>query len=238
MRTSLVIAQREFKTFFTQPVAYVALAVFLVITGAVFFFVADFYGTNQASLRVFFEWTPVVFIVFLPAVSMRLIAEERRSGTFEMLITMPVRDVEVAFGKLLGAVFFLITALASTLVYPIMVSYFGNPDMGPILGGYFGLLLIGTAYLAIGLMASAWTDNQIVALIIGAMICAFFYFVDSLIGGFWREAQPVLAYISFKAHFQNIARGVIDTRDIIFYLSVIVVAVLAAAHSLGSRKWK
>ena len=238
MTTSFVIARREFLSFMAQPVAYIAITVFLVITGAVFFFVADFYEANQASMRVFFEWAPVVFILFLPAVSMRLIAEERRSGTLELLITMPVRDLDVVLGKLLGAVFFLVLTLLLTLVYPITVAMLGNPDLGPIVGGYFGLLLVGTAYLAIGIMASSWTENQIVALILGAMFCAFFYFVDSLIGGFWKEAQPVLAYISFKAHFQNIARGVIDTRDVLFYLSVTAIAVLAAAHSLESRKWK
>lgn len=238
MRTALVIAKREYLSFLSQPVAYVAITVFLVIVGALFFFVGDFFETNQATLRTFFEWAPVVFIIFLPAISMRLIAEERRSGTLELLITMPVRDSDVVVGKLLGAVAILATALAVTLAYPLVVAWLGEPDVGPIIGGYLGLLLVGTAYLALGLMASSWTSNQIVALILGAVSCAFFYFIDSLVGAFWKAAQPALAFVSFQAHFQNIARGVIDSRDLIFYLSVTVFAVLTAAYSLESRKWK
>ena len=238
MRTSMVIAKREYLSFLSQPVAYIAMAVFLVIIGAVFFFVEDFFEVNQASLRVFFEWAPVVFILFLPAVSMRLLAEERRAGTLELLITLPVKDVEVVTGKLLGAVAFLATTLAVTLAYPLAVAWLGEPDAGPIIGGFFGLLLVGTAYLALGLMASSWTRSQIVALIVGAALCAFFYFVDGMVGAFWKTAQPVLAFVSFKAHFQNIARGVLDTRDILFYLSVSAMAVLIASYSLESRKWK
>ena len=234
----MVIAKREYMSFLTQPVAYIAMAVFLVIAGAVFFFVEDFFETNQATLRVFFEWAPVVFILFLPAISMRLLAEERRSGTLELLITLPVRDIDVVIGKLLGATLFLATTLAVMLAYPLVVAALGEPDIGPIIGGFFGLLLVGTAYLSLGLMASSWTRSQIVALILGAVFCAFFYFVDGLVGAFWRGAQPVLAYVSFKAHFQNIARGVIDSRDLVFYLSVTAVAALIAGYSLESRKWK
>ncbi len=213
------------------------MAVFLVITGALVFMVEDFFGANQASLRSFFEWVPVVFIIFLPAISMRLVAEERRAGTFELLITLPVKDSEVVLGKLLGAVLFLATTLGVTLTYPLVLSFIGDPDPGPIAGGYFGLLLIGTAYLALGLMASTFTRSQIVALIVGAMLCAFFYFVDTMVGAFWRSAQPVVAALSFKAHFETVARGVLDSRDIIFYLSVVVVALRVAAYKLESRKW-
>jgi ABC-2 type transport system permease protein len=238
MRNALIIARREYLSFLTQPVAYVAMAVFLVIMGVVFFFVEDFFGIDQASMRAFFEWGPIVFILFLPALSMRLIAEERRSGTLEVLITLPVREIEVATGKLLGAWLFLLTTLLFTLAYPLVVSSLGEPDLGMIVGGYVGLSLVGLAYLGLGLMASSWTKNQIVALILGALFCAVFYFIDSMVGAFATEAQPVVSYFSFKTHFANVARGVIDTRDLVFYLSVTVVIVIVASYNLESRKWK
>jgi ABC-2 type transport system permease protein len=238
MRNALIIARREYLSFLTQPVAYVAMAVFLVIMGVVFFYVEDFFGIDQASMRAFFEWGPIVFILFLPALSMRLIAEERRTGTLELLITLPVRAIEVAAGKLIGAWLFLLTTLAFTLAYPLVVSDLGDPDMGMILGGYLGLALVGLAYLGLGLMASSWTRNQIVALILGSLFCSIFYFIDSMVGAFATEAQPVVSYFSFKTHFANVARGVIDSRDVIFYLSVTVVTLMVASYNLESRKWK
>ena len=132
MRTAFIIARREFLTFLAQPVAYVALAVFLVTMGSAFFFLEGFFEANEATMRNFFEWGPLVFIIYLPALSMRLMAEERRAGTMELLITLPVREIEVVAGKLLGAVFFLILSLVVTFIYPVMIMNVAqaSPDLG------------------------------------------------------------------------------------------------------------
>jgi ABC-2 type transport system permease protein len=239
MNHAWVIAKREFRAYFDSPIAYVSITVFLVITGVLFFLAGeDFFQANQASLRKLFEWVPLVFVFYLPAVSMRLLSDERRSGTIELLVTMPVRDSAVILGKYLASLGFLLVTLLLTLPYPIIVAVVGAPDWGPIVGGYFGLLLIGAVFLAVGLMTSAWTQNQIIAFVLALIINGFFYFVDRLIGAVWEGTQDVFSYLSFQNHFQNISRGVIDTRDLVFYLSLIVVAVMIASWSLASRRWK
>lgn len=233
------IAKREFRSYFDSPIAYVSITVFLVITGVLFFFAGeDFFEANQASLRKLFEWVPLVFVFYLPAVSMRLLSDERRSGTLELLVTMPVRDSEVILGKFVAALGFLAVTLALTFVYPAVVAIVGDPDWGPIVGGYFGLFLIGAVFLAVGLMTSAWTKNQIIAFVLALLINAFFYYVDRLVGAVWEGTKDVFAYLSFQHHFQDIQRGVIDSRDLVFYGSLILVAVLIASYSLASRRWK
>ncbi|NUN12867.1 MAG: ABC transporter permease subunit [Myxococcales bacterium] len=248
MQKIWIIGKREFMSYFSSPIAYIAITVFLVLTGLQFFFgwltidpyasATDYFEANEASLRVLFEGVPLLFVVFLPAITMRLMSDEKRSGTMELLITLPVRDHEVILGKFLAALMFLIVALALTLPYVVTVYMLGNPDTGPIIGGYFGLLLVGACYCAIGLMTSTWTKNQIVAFLLGVLICAGFYFVDTLIGAAWESTRETLHLISFKYHFQNISRGIIDSRDLVFFLSLIVLAVLLSTYSLQSRKWK
>lgn len=239
MNHAWVIAKREFRSYFDSPIAYVSITVFLVITGVLFFLAGeDFFTANQASLRRLFEWVPLVFVFYLPAVSMRLLSDERRSGTIELLVTMPVRDSEVILGKFLASLGFLLVTLALTFVFPVVVAIVGDPDWGPILGGYFGLFLIGAVFLAVGLMTSSWTQNQIIAFVLALLVNGFFYFVDRLVGAVWEGTRDVFAYLSFQHHFQNISRGVIDTRDLVFYGSLVVVAILVASYSLASRRWK
>jgi len=241
------IAKREFLSYFNSPIAYVAITIFLVLTGLQFFFGflslgslshADFFENNDAGLRSLFEGLPLLLAIFLPAITMRLISEEKKSGTMELLLTMPVTDGQVVLGKYLASLLFLAVVLFVTLSYPITVSALGNPDSGPIIGGYFGLFIIGATYLAIGLMTSTWTQNQIVAFLLGALFCTAFYFVDSLIGSAWEGLRPVFAAISFKAHFQNISKGVLDSRDFVFFGGLIIMALLLSKHQLESRKWK
>jgi ABC-2 type transport system permease protein len=248
VRQAWYIAHREFWGYFNSPVAYVSITVFLILSGLQFMFgfltpeimgdKQDFFAMNEANLRIFFEGMPLLFVVFLPAISMRLMSEENRSGTLELLVTLPVRDNQIILGKYLASLFFLLVTLAFTLPYVWTVSSLGNPDLGPIIGGYFGLFLIGAAYLAIGLMTSVWTSNQIVAFVLAALFCGGFYFVDSLMGNVWESTRPFFEGISFKSHFRDIARGVIDTRDLVFFLSLIGIALLIANHSLESRRWR
>lgn len=242
------IARREFSSYFNSPIAYIAITVFLILAGLQFFYgfltlnsfggEAGFFENNEASLRLFFEGIPVLFTVFLPAISMRLMSDEKRSGTLELLVTLPVRDRDIILGKYLASLMFLGVTLILTLPYTITIFWLGNPDLGPMVGGYLGLLLIGAAYLSLGLMTSTWTKNQIVAFILGALLCSSFYFVDGLIGNVWEGTRGFFEAISFKAHFSNISRGVVDTRDVFFFLSIIILPILLAGYSLESRKWK
>ncbi len=245
MRNVLTIARREFFAYFGSPVAYIAIAVFLVLLGVTFFFEIpfllpkdDFFEAREATLRPLFEWMVFLFTIILPAISMRLLAEERRMGTLELLLTLPVTETEVVAGKFLGALGFLGIATGLTLAYPLLVAVLGNPDPGPIVGGYFGVLLVGAAYLAVGLLASAWTGSQITAFLVAILICAAFTFVDRLPEAVGLRQMEAANLMSFNAHFRSIARGVIDTRDVVFFLTVIVGAVALASHSLESRKWR
>lgn len=242
------IARREFSSYFNSPIAYIAITVFLILAGLQFFYgflttqpvstAHGFFEINEASMRLFFEGIPILFTVFLPAISMRLMSDEQRSGTLELLVTLPVRDREIILGKYLASLLFLLVAVALTLPYAATVMWLGKPDLGPIVGGYLGLLLIGAAYLSIGLMASTWTKNQIIAFLISALLCSSLYFVDGLIGSVWEGTRSFFEAISFKAHFANISRGVVDTRDLVFFGSIIILPILLAGYSLESRKWK
>ncbi|MBM4371402.1 MAG: ABC transporter permease, partial [Deltaproteobacteria bacterium] len=232
-----VICRREFAAYFMSPIAYVAISVFLVVVGIKFFVVDEFFEVGQASLRSLFELLPIFFLFYLPAISMRLVAEEKRSGTFELVMTLPVTDGQLILGKYLGALGFLVVTLLLTLVYPILILALGNPDSGIILGSYLGVLLLGAAYLAIGIMTSAWTTNQIVGYVLGAVLSALLFFQDQLVGMFWGGARRVLEYASLGAHYLNFTRGVVDLRDLVFFLSVIVFALLVATFSMTSRRW-
>ena len=237
MRNIWAIGKREFGSFFNSPIAYFAITVFLVMIGGLFFWTEEFFDAGQATMRPFFEWAPMLFIFLLPAISMRLVAEEKRTGSLEMLITMPIRDVELMLGKLLGATLFLVVTLALTLAYPLVISQLGELDWGPVMGGYLGLLMLGIAYLAIGLMTSTWTRNQIVAFILALLICGIFYFVEDMAGALWASARDNVAHLSLRAHFENVAKGVLDTRDILYYVSVATIAVAVGTFSLESRRW-
>jgi ABC-2 type transport system permease protein len=247
MKKVFIIGKREFMSYFNSPIAYVTLTVFLLLVGLDFFFGflggvggggQGFFEANEASLRNLFEGVPVLLAIFLPAVSMRMISEEKKTGTMELLTTLPVRDRDIVLGKYTGGLLFLGVALALTLPYVFTVVALGRPDVGPIIGGYIGLVLIGAAYLAIGLLASTWTRNQIIAFIVAALLCTFLTYVDQLVGAAWEAARPYLAQLSFRAHAQNISRGVLDSRDIVFFISMIVAALMLSTYSLESRKWR
>lgn len=237
-RSITAIAQRELAFYFNSPIAYVAITVFLAVCGVYLFVVYDFFGGNQATLRPLVEQIPLFFILYAPAVTMRLLSEEKRAGTIELLVTWPITDGQIIMGKYLGALGFLFVTLVMSLVFPLIVGSVGTLDSGVTMGGYIGLFLIGAAYLAMGLATSTWTQNQIVAFVLAVLLCAFFYGVDSMVASVSEGARDAFAFMSFKAHFANIARGVIDTRDVVFYLSVIAVSLVVATTSLSARKWK
>jgi ABC-2 type transport system permease protein len=236
MRTTLAICQREFKAYFNSPVAYFVIAIFLVMVGVLFFI--PFFNQDEVSMRNFFSLVPFLMIFFGPAITMRLIAEERRSGTIEMLITMPVRDMDVILGKFLASFGLFVVALLLTLPYAISISTLGDLDWGPVIGGYIGLLFLGGAYLALGLLASSWSENQIIAFVIALFLSMFFLMVDRFIVFLPNVIAPVVEYISFGAHIRNATRGLIDSRDIVFFVSFTGLALVMAFRSLESRRWR
>ncbi len=236
MTPALVISRREIRTYFNSPVAYIVVPVFVIITGYLFF--TQLFLEKQADMRGFFNIMPLLFMFMIPAITMRLLADEKSSGTLELLITMPVRDWEVVVGKFLAAMALLCTAIGLTLVFAITVKSLGPLDRGPAIGGYLGLVLMGGAYVAIGVMASALTRNSIVSFIVAFAISFALYLLGRLTQFLPQALQKLVAFLSIDGHFENIGRGVVDSRDVIYYLSVMTVCLLIATLSLESRRWK
>lgn len=234
MSNIFCIFRREFRSYFDSPVAYIVLMFFLLIAG--YFFMSNLFLINQANLRTLFGIVPLLFVFFIPAISMRLLAEEKKSGTIELLFTYPIRDCEIVVGKYLAALGLISTLLLFTLIYAIAVSTLGDLDAGQAFSGYVGLFLLGAAYLAIGVLASSITENQIVAFIVALAISFFFFILDKILFFVPAALANILEYMAIEYHFQNIARGVIDTRNLIYYGSMIFVGLLLASHALSRRK--
>ncbi len=242
MRNVLHITKRELGGYFTTPVAYVFIVVFLLLSGILTFLLGELYESGQADLRVFFFWHPWLYLFLVPALSMRLWAEERRSGTIELLMTLPVTLCEVVLGKFLAAWAFAGVALALTFPVWITVNVLGSPDNGTILAGYVGSFLMAGAFLSIGAFTSAMTKNQVIAFVVGIVTCFLFvlFSIEPVID-FLGKALPsgVLATVtsfSFPTHFQSILMGVIDVRDAVFFASVIAFFLFANALALDVKK--
>jgi ABC-2 type transport system permease protein len=236
MTAALTVAKREIRTYFNSPIAYIVITVFMLLSGYLFF--SSLFIERQAELRSYFNLMPLLLSFIVPAMAMRLIAEEKASGSLEMLITMPVRDWQVIVGKFLAGMALLAAMVGLTLFYAVTVMLVGPLDRGPAIGGYVGILLVGGAYMAIGVMASTLTRNQIVAFIIGFAISFSLYLFYRLVPFMPESLRPMLAYLSVESHFDGMSRGIIDSRDVVYYLSVMVVSLVIATVSLESRKWK
>ncbi|OGA66933.1 MAG: ABC transporter permease [Betaproteobacteria bacterium RIFCSPLOWO2_12_FULL_68_20] len=227
------IAKRELASYFTSPVAYVFLVIFLLLTGFFTFTAGSFFERGEASLAAFFGWHPWLYLVLVPAVGMRLWAEERRSGTLELLLTMPVTTWQAIVAKFLASWIFLAAALALTFPAIVTVNILGEPDNGVILAGYLGSLVVAGAYLAVSCMTSAMTRNQVVAFILAVVLCLFLILAgfnpvtDLLVRWASPAVVDTVAAFSVIAHFDGFQRGVIDTRDLFFFLSVIGFALFA-----------
>lgn len=229
------IFRREVRSYFNSPVAYVVIIVFLSIVG--WFFTNTMFLMNIASMRVMFELIPIVFLFFVPAITMRLLAEERKSGTLELLTTKPVRDVEIILGKFLAAWALMGATLAPTLLYVIVIGSIGELDPGPVITGYLGLLLMGGVYIALGILASSLTENQIVAFITSFLMVLALFMLDKVLMYVPGTFAGTLEYLGIDHHFGNIARGVIDSRNIIYFLSLLGFSLYLATVSLERRKW-
>ncbi|MCF0242238.1 MAG: ABC transporter permease subunit [Treponema sp.] len=215
---SLIIFKRELKSFYSSPIAYIVAGLFLLALGIVYFLV--FYKSQSADLRILFQLLPYLLSIFVPALTMRVFAEEKRSGSLETLMTLPVTETDVVCGKMLASFVSTLLMVAPTLLYIIPVRVFGNPDFGPIIGGYAGTVFLSACFVTIGVFSSSVTKNQIVALFVGiaisvglTMIDTFLVFLPTQIVGFFQ-------ILSINAHFESISRGIIDTRDIIYFVSL------------------
>jgi ABC-2 type transport system permease protein len=238
MSSALAVARREFRSFFQSPVAYIVIGVFLLVAGWLYF--STLFLTGAASLRSFFGLAPVLFVVFAPAITMRLLAEERKAGTLELLLSMPIKDWEVVIGKFAAALGMVAVGLLWTLPYSLSVSTLTAKgvsfDWGPVFGGYFGLLLLASSFLALGLWASALSRNQIVGFIVGLLLCFAFYFVDKFAILLPSSLAEMLQFLSVDYHFENIARGVFDSRDVLFYLSLTAISLMLTVRSLATAR--
>jgi len=241
-KTIWTIARRELTAYFISPVAYVFLVIFLLLTGFFTFTVGAFFERGEASLASFFVWHPWLYLVLVPAVGMRVWSEERRAGTIELLLTMPVATWQAILAKFLASWVFLAIALALTFPVVLTVNYLGSPDNGVIVAGYLGSLLLAGAYLAISCMTSAMTRNQVVAFILAVVICLFLILCGfaPVTGLMTRWASPALvdtvASFSVVTHFNGFERGVIDTRDLLFFFSVIGYALFATGVIIRSHR--
>ncbi|MDA3940957.1 MAG: ABC transporter [Spirochaetia bacterium] len=220
LKKILFIFKREVQTFFTSPIAYIVISIFLLLTG--WFFFSTFFLSGRTDMRDFFNLLPIVFSFIIPAITMRLFAEEYRSGSFEIAGTLPLGLMDIISGKFLAALFFSFIMLVPTMLYPLFISSLGDLDPGPVIGGYIGAVLLAGAYSAIGVLASSLTRNQIIAFIVSASVCFFLTIISSILVFFPPYITGFFQYLSSGFHFNNIAKGVLDSRDLIYFISIMI----------------
>lgn len=244
MSTTLTIAKREFRSSFDSPLAYVVICLGLLSLGFIFFYMnGGFWQADRASLQqLFYQLPRILSFLVIPVVTMRLLAEEKRSGTLEMLITLPVKDHEVILGKFLGAWGLVLLLILSTALYPVMMFYFpwhlGSLDSGPVIAGYVGLILYSAAAVSIGLLISSITETQVIAVFVTFVILASLHLLGL---GLEQMDNPIvrniIAFISFDTRLAPFARGMINSRDVIYFLSITAGCLMAAFRALERRKW-
>jgi ABC-2 type transport system permease protein len=249
------IMKKELRLYFTTPVAYGVMFCFLLVTGYFFFSIFSFYtmasmqsamnpqmgrdlNVTDSVLRPLFSNMSVILLLLMPLVTMRLFAEERRSGTIELLLTYPVRDGAVLLGKFFGALVLYATMLGLTLVYPGIVAYFARVEWGPLLTGYVGLLLMGATFIAVGVCISSFFENQIMAGTVTFVVLLMFWVIGwsaDAAGGIWKA---VLSELSIIEHYDTFAKGIFDTKDVIYYINFTILALFIGLKSLEARRWK
>ncbi len=239
MKQVWIITKRELSAFFNSLMAYIMMVAFLGFSGFfTWIYGSDIFFTKQASLQAFFSIAYWTLFFFIPAITMRMFAEENKTGTIELLLTRPVNDWQVIIGKFLGTLLLIIIALALTIPYYITVSRLGNIDNGAVISGYLGLILISGAYISIGLFTSSLSNNQIVAYLLALLFGIFFQIIFSMlatnISGFIGET---LNYLSISQHYESMSRGVIDSRDVIYFLSVIFVGLILTESNLLRKRY-
>ena len=259
MKSTFAIAEREFKTYFTSPVAYVVLTIFIFLTGLAFYFFIGVMAESAGSramqsaqtgrppdpidmpgwiVQNMFSFMSFVLLIVLPMITMALFSEEKKRGTMELLLTAPVTDLQVVFGKYLAASAFYLVLLATTLVQMALLVYFSDPASGPVLSAYLGIVLYGLAIIALGMFISTLTESQIVAVILTFGVLMLLWLVDALARNASGGLRDVLSYLSILEHLNDFLTGVIATSNIIFYLSFMLVGIFLTYRSLDSLRWR
>lgn len=238
MKNLWTITWRELRAYFASPLAYVLSAAYLALSGVFFGF--DLYFSREASLRGVFVTFLFILLLLAPALTMRLLAEEQRMGTLELLLTAPVHDWQVVVGKFLGSlIMFLVMMVLPTLYYVVILVAFGPPDYGPLLTGYLGLILLGASFLAIGVFTSSLSQNQVIALFVGLVILIVLWVADAFTNLFGTGlASDVFGHLAVGKHYSDFFRGVITSTDIVYALSIIAVSLFFAVQVLQSRRWR
>lgn len=235
MENIKTIFAKELRSFFDSAMAYIIIVVFVGLLG--WFFTSSLFLANISTLRTFFETAPFLLLFFGPAITMRLISEEKKAGTIELLATKPVKDFEIIIGKFLAGWALYAIALIPTLMYYFTIAMLGTIELGPVVGGYLGLLLVGGVFISVGVFGSTLTENQVVAFIVSFLLVFILFILDKILLFVPGSLASVFEYLSIDYHFSNIARGVIDTRDLIYYFSAIGIMIYLSTIILGKRRW-
>jgi ABC-2 type transport system permease protein len=235
LRNTLTITAKEFKSYLTSPMAYIIIGIFLALSG--FFFGNSSATYSETSIRGFLEIGSLLLLLLIAVLTMRLLAEEKKLGTIELLLTAPVRDSEIILGKFFGSLGIIMVMLVLTFYYPILLMVFGSPDIGPMAAGYLGLFLLSCASLAIGIFASSLTSNQIVAAVVTGGILFGLWFLGSLADYLPVAMGDVIGYFSLSSYFPDFMTGIIDTRGVVYYLSVTALFLFLAIRSLENSRW-
>lgn len=258
MRNLYLIFKKELKSYFTSPVAYVVITIFLVVTGYFFYAILasfsrlSFEATlnpmlarelhllniTETVVRPLFGNISVVMLLMMPVLTMRLFSEEKKTGTMELLLTYPLTDMQVLLGKFLACGVVLVTMLLLTILYPILIVAFGEPELGPIITGYIGLFLMGMAFISLGIFASSLTENQVIAATTSFGVLIIFWVMGFSIGLTGPTLERLLSYIALTEHLEGLAKGVVDTEDIIYYLVCIILFLFLTLRVLESKRWR
>tara|TARA_Y100000590_G_scaffold291236_1_gene327970 strand:+ start:747 stop:1460 length:714 start_codon:yes stop_codon:yes gene_type:complete len=236
MNNIIQIFLKEIRSYFNGPMAYIFLVIFSLVTG--YFFSNTFFIFGQSDMRALFQIVPLVYLFFIPAITMGIISKEKNIGTMEVICTLPIKDYEFVIGKYLAAITLLFVGLLLTIVmFTNLIAVGTDIDYGAIFTGYLGLFLAGSVYASMGLFASSLTDNQVVGFIIAIFFVLIFFLIDKLLIFMPNSIAWILQYLSIDYHLSNISKGVIDTRNLLYFLSMIGLFLLLTIESLGSRKW-
>ncbi len=236
MRNVLAVAERELRSYFLSPVAYAVMALFLLLAGYLFF--GGVNQSRQATLTGLTQNMSVLFLFIIPAISMRLLSEELRTGTIEVLMTNPVEEWQVVTGKYLASLGLVLLMLALTAIYAVFLLVWGTPDRGPILTGYLGVVLQAAAFLSVGLWASSLTQNQIVAALVAFALLLVFWLSEVLGQFLGGTAGTIVSYVSIVNHFNDFVRGVVNTKDVVYYLTLVAAGLVLSTLSLQSRRYR
>lgn len=238
MRNALVVCGKEIKSYLGSPMAYIVTAIFLALSGTFFATYLASTSYSDTSIRGFLSVAQYLILLFSAVLTMRLIAEEKKLGTWELLMTVPMRDSEIVVGKYFSSLALLTGMLGLTLYYPVLLAVFGDPDVGPIVTSYLGLFLLGAAALSVGIFASSLTSNQLAAAVVsGGLLFGLWFFgmAGTLVPG---PAGELISYFSLSSYFPDFIRGVVDTRAVVYYVSVAAVFLFLAVRSTEAGRWK